>query len=334
MSDMISILVVEDDPDSLLFLRLALAPRRRYDVTFSSVPEEAAALLRERRWDILVTDLHMPGMDGLQLAEVGRGRDPHLPVLLLTAHASVDTAVRAVRTAVTDFLTKPLRVPEVVAAIEDAVARRRSLRHRVLAVGAHPDDVEIGAGGTLSGHVRAGDEVTVLTMSRGQRGGDQDERARESRIAADRLGAELVLGDLPDTAIPDHGESVDLVESVVRRIEPDVVYVHSSNDLHQDHRATHRATLVAARRVPVVRCYQSPSSTIDFRPTSFVDIGEDLETKLKAIDAYASQTAIRDYLERELIEATARYWGHAGRTRYAEPFEVVRDSLEVRRGRG
>ena len=74
-------------------------------------------------------------------------------------------------------------------------------RRRILAVGAHPDDVEIGAGATLLAHRAAGDELVVVTMSAGGRGGDAAVRAAESRAAADLLGARLYLSDQPDTAI-------------------------------------------------------------------------------------------------------------------------------------
>ncbi len=96
--------------------------------------------------------------------------------------------------------------------------------------------------------------------------------------------------------------------------------------MHQDHRNVHRASLVAARKVPQVFCYQAPSTTVDFHPTRFVAIDEYLERKLEVIQAYTSQVKIRDYLDEELLRATARYWARFSQARYVEPLEVVRDS--------
>jgi hypothetical protein len=96
--------------------------------------------------------------------------------------------------------------------------------------------------------------------------------------------------------------------------------------VHQDHRNTHQATLVAVRQVGRVYCFQSPSATVDFRPTRFVAIDAQLDRKLLAIDAFGSQVEIRAYLEPDLIEATARYWSRYCDGRYAEPFEVVREA--------
>ena len=325
------LLVVEDDPDALLVLRHHLDSRKDYQATYCTTASQAVEQVGRGRWDVLVTDLHMPGMDGLQLAAAARQRDARLPVLLITAHATVEAAVRAVKGAVTDFLSKPLKRTAVLEAIDAAASGRRDQGRRVLAVGAHPDDVEIGAGATLFQHARAGDHLTILTTSAGRRGGDADLRRGEAYEAAARIGATLVLGDLEDTAIPDRGPTIDLVEGVCSDVRPDTIYVHSAHDLHQDHRAVHAATLVAARGVQRVLCYQSPSATIDFRPSMFVPVDTGLEGKLEAIAAFATQTSIRDYLDPDMLTSTARYWGRFARTPYAEPFEVLRESQGVDR---
>jgi LmbE family N-acetylglucosaminyl deacetylase len=83
--------------------------------------------------------------------------------------------------------------------------------------------------------------------------------------------------------------------------------------------------MVACRRVGRVYCFQSPSATVEFRPTHFVPIDDHVERKLKAIDAFGSQTGVRDYLEPDLISSTARYWSRYCAGRFAEPFETIRD---------
>jgi LmbE family N-acetylglucosaminyl deacetylase len=328
----ISILVVEDDEDAQTLLRHYFASRARYAPTFCTHPADAIQQMKSRHWDVLVTDFRLPTMDGLQLAEVALDLDPLLPVLLVTAYPSMDAAVRAVRTPVTDVLSKPLSRDAVYEAIDRAVATRAAARTRVLAIGAHPDDVEIGVGATLAEHVAAGDDVTVLTVSHGRSGGDPVTRAQEAQEAheaAGRLGVRLILGDLEDTHITERGATLDLIERAIADVRPDVVYVHSLNDVHQDHRAVHAATRVAARRVMKVLCYQSPSATIDFRPTVFIAAHGGLSAKLNAIAAFETQITTRDYLAPALLEATARYWGRFSSTEFAEPFEVLRDTSEA-----
>jgi len=84
--------------------------------------------------------------------------------------------------------------------------------------------------------------------------------------------------------------------------------------------------MAAAREVGHLCCFQSPSATVGFRPTSFVTIDEHLERKVLAIRAFASRAEVRGYLERGLIESSAGYWSRFGDGRYAEAFEVVRDA--------
>ena len=209
-----------------------------------------------------------------------------------------------------------------------ATRRAAPTRAAVLAIGAHPDDVEIGVGGTLAAHVHAGDEVAILTMSRGARGGASDAREREAHASAEVIGARLFLDDLPDTEFSDGGDTVRRIEAVVREVSPTIVYVHSAHDRHQDHRAVHHATRVAARRVPTLAAYQSPSSTVEFRPTEFVAIDEFLTVKLEMLAAYTSQEA-RDYLAPETVRTTAAYWSRYTGGGLVEPLEMLRTNLTV-----
>jgi LmbE family N-acetylglucosaminyl deacetylase len=144
------------------------------------------------------------------------------------------------------------------------------------------------------------------------------------------MGARLVLEDLEDTHISESNPTVGLIEQVVADLDPTIVYTHSINDNHQDHRNVHRATMVAARRTPSLYCYESPSATVDFRPVRFVAIDGQLERKIEVIHAFASQVEIRTYLDDELVRATSRYWGRFGAARHCEPFEVIRERQQER----
>ena len=209
--------------------------------------------MHTEQWDLLITDIELPGMSGLELLERVRELAPGLPVAVLTGHASVDYAVSALRGAAAEFLQKPVEPagPVAKAAEPDRGGPGGAGEHRetVLAIGAHPDDVEIGAGGdpggARGGRRRAGDPHPVPRRV----GGDMAQRARESQEAADVLGARLYLRDLEDTRIPEGNPTIAMIEEVVAEFEPTIVYTHSVHDLHQDHRSVHRAAMVACRRV-------------------------------------------------------------------------------------
>ncbi len=324
------ILVVEDDPEAAGYVLHVLRTRGGFEVTHIADPAAALDRARAERWDLVLTDVEMPGMTGIELLEAVREISPELPVAVVTAHPSVDYAVRALRNKADEFLEKPVRPGKLVETVSALVAKgraaREAARQSVLAIGAHPDDVEIGAAGTLAMHRRMGHEVSILTLTRGARGGTEDTRASESRKAAEVIGATLFHEDLQDTDIREGDPTIGVITRIVETVRPTVIYTHSLHDVHQDHRNTHLAALVAVRQVGRVYCFQSPSATVDFRPTRFVAIDEQLDLKLQAIDAFASQVEIRAYMEPDLIASTARYWSRYCEGRYAEPFEVVREA--------
>jgi len=317
------ILLIDDDPALGGYLTRVLRTRGGFDVTHELDSIGALRRIGTEQWDLLITDIEMPGMTGLELLERVRQLEPDLPVAVLTGNPTVDYAVSALRSSAAEFLQKPIGAPELVAKANELIAAGRAARaagrETVLAIGAHPDDVEIGAAGTLLAHKAAGHTVAILTLSRGAHGGDQAQQA------ADVIGARLFLDDLQDTLIAEGNPTIGVIDRVIAEVQPTIVYTHSIHDVHQDHRNTHRAAMVAARRVGRVYCFQSPSATVDYRPTHFVTIDDHISGKLKAIDTFGSQVGVRDYLEPALITSTARYWSRYCGGSHAEPFEVIRD---------
>lgn len=326
--------VIEDDPDVAFYMKTVLEKRADAQVIAITDPSVALATIQDFEPDLVLTDIEMPGISGLDLLRELRTRYPGMPVVVMTAHVSVDYAVSALRAQADEFLTKPVASGELIAIVrrlsEEGRAKRSAQRQQVvLAIGAHPDDVEIGVGGILAAHRDAGNQIVILTMSRGARGGDADDRQHESLAAAELLGARLFLEDLEDTQISAADPTVGIIERIVNEVRPDIVYTHSAHDRHQDHRAVHAATSVATRTVRTVCCYQSPSATIDFRPTRFVPIDGFTEMKLRLIDCFRSQTEQRAYLERDFVLATARYWSRFGGGTSCEPLEVMRDTADI-----
>ncbi|MET3805328.1 LmbE family N-acetylglucosaminyl deacetylase/CheY-like chemotaxis protein [Nakamurella sp. UYEF19] len=328
------VLVVEDDPDVAEFVKLVLVKRAGMQVDVAGNADKAFNLLQENEFDAMITDIEMPGASGLDLIARIRGLRPLLPIVVMTAHASVDYAITALRHAADEFLTKPIAAAHLVERMTALAQRGRTDRlsaagQVVLAIGAHPDDVEIGVGGLLAAHQAGGDSIVILTMSRGDRGGDPNDRQHESLASADLLGARLFLEDLVDTRIEPADPTVSIIERVVAEVSPTIVYTHSSHDRHQDHRAVHQATTVATRRVPTVACYQSPSATVDFHPNRFVPIDGFTEAKIQLLACFASQSDVRAYLETDFVLATARYWSRFGGGRSCEPLEVIRDTSVI-----
>ena len=124
---MTRILVVDDEAGIREFLVDALAGAT-FVVDAAESAEAALLTLRRRAYDLLITDLRMPGMSGLELMSQARGEQPELEVIVLTAHGSVESAVEAMRLGAFDYLQKPVESPEALRLVVDRALERRSLQ--------------------------------------------------------------------------------------------------------------------------------------------------------------------------------------------------------------
>ena len=335
MAEAYRVVVVEDDADVAFYTKTVLEKRGGCVVETVSDPSLARGVIDAFLPDVVVTDIEMPGINGLELMEQIRTDHPGIPIVVMTAHISVDYAVGALNAQADEFLIKPISASDLVTAVMRLAADGRASRvghgdgqrESVLAIGAHPDDVEFGIGGILAAHRAAGDSVTILTLSRGSSAGRHADLQHESLAAAEIVGARLFLEDLPATDIASGTAAVDTIARVVAEVSPTVVYTHSVHDDEADHRAVHEAALTAAAAVPTFSAFQSQSSTVDFRPTKFVSIDGYTDTKIALVECFRGEEGIRSYLEPEFVLASARYWGRFGGGTSVEPLEVIREAV-------
>lgn len=324
--NLLRILLIDKDDEDSLSLRREFATCQTALLDFSADTDTAAQMVANGRYDLVAVDPVLPG--GFALLKQIKSSYRWVATLVLTADQSPQFMRQAVKCRIDALLFKPetpAEFMEQALLLANAVStRRQKQQKRVLAIGAHPDDVEIGCGGTLAKHQATGDALYILTLSRGAAGGDVNQRTVEAHRAAALLGAKLEIGSLPDTQMSSGPETIGIIENAVRQLQPTHVYTHCIEDTHQDHRAVHAATLVAARGVPNVYCYQAPSSTVEFRPNLFIDITDFIKKKIEAIDSYKSQTARMEALEPDVILSTARYWGRFAGYVLAEPMRIVR----------
>jgi LmbE family N-acetylglucosaminyl deacetylase len=206
---------------------------------------------------------------------------------------------------------------------------------KILAIGAHPDDIEAGCSGTLAKYVRHGHDIYLLVMTEGHRGGEGAVRKQEQVKAASILKPrELIWGGYKDTLLtPYMNQMVPGIEAVVRKIGPDFIFVHHEDDTHQDHRSLSKAAVSATRYVRNVLFYEGPT-TQNFSPTIFVDIRETLETKVAMLLAHHSQiekTNIEGLAIADIVRSTAVFRGIQGRVPLAEAFLPLRLFINVSR---
>ncbi len=214
----------------------------------------------------------------------------------------------------------------------------------ILAVGAHPDDVELGCGGALAAFASRGRSFGILDLTRGESGtrGTPEIRAREAAAAAEALGARFRQGlNLGDGGLRTDREAEYEVIEVVRAARPRLVIAPSPADRHPDHARTSRlvtdASFYAGLRAlkrgagahrPQAVVYYASSYTQ--QPSFLVDVSECFETKLKAVRCFSSQFYNPDSEEPETvlshesfldgIAARARAYGRLINAAYAEAF--------------
>ena len=159
----------------------------------------------------------------------------------------------------------------------------------ILAIGSHPDDIELGCVGTLFMHKKIGDKIFLLIITNGEKGGNPKHRIKEAKKSAKMIGAEIIVLDFPDGEIK---EDVFLIKSIEKHIKSnkiDVLYTHSRNDRHQDHRKVAVASQIAMRYVKECYSYETPLTPTSFMPKMFVDITKVFKKKMACVNCHISQ---------------------------------------------
>lgn len=184
---------------------------------------------------------------------------------------------------------------------------------KVLAIGAHPDDLELGCGATLAKLVAAGVSVRALVLSDGLQGAENGlyDRCAETQSALQALDVtDIVQARLPDTELPNAmSKIIEIIEAQCADLKPDRVYTMFEHDRHQDHRSVYQASIVACRSVPQVMSYETPSSWPNFMPVIFECIEDSIEAKISALRFHVSQ-AHRSYMRAQQIRCNAQFRGH------------------------
>lgn len=208
---------------------------------------------------------------------------------------------------------------------------------KILAIGAHLDDIEIACGGTLAKAIENGHDVKVLIMSKSGYTNKEGEVQRSDEVAVEEgINALHVLGiqkieilDFPTKDIPWRSDVVNSIDVCIANYNPDVIFTHHPFDTHQAHAGVSNASIAAARRKNTVFLYEpiSPSgrSYVAFRPQMYVDISTTIEKKVASLREHKSEYnkfGGEDWVEG--VHARCGFRGYEIRKKYAEAFEVLR----------
>jgi DNA-binding NtrC family response regulator len=115
------LLVVDDEPDMLRLLSMIIKEKTPYEVATTNNPLEALELVKKGEFDLVIADLKMPGLDGIELLESLKRFDEDIPVIIITAYGTVEAAVETINKGAFDFITKPFRKEQILFTIEKAL---------------------------------------------------------------------------------------------------------------------------------------------------------------------------------------------------------------------
>tara|TARA_Y100000361_G_C11083532_1_gene302398 strand:+ start:235 stop:915 length:681 start_codon:yes stop_codon:yes gene_type:complete len=209
----------------------------------------------------------------------------------------------------------------------------------VMAIGAHPDDIEFGCGGTLCNHIDNGDSVVMVVMTNtesidgttGEVLRTKEQNQEESMCASKIIGCEIEFLPFKDLHVPFSFESVSKLESLIKKYTIDTIYTHWAGDSNQDHIATFKTTMAAARYVPNVYCYeQIPVPRVSensMNPSYYVNISGTFSKKIEISKCHESQMVkykSHGFDVPNNLETLAKFRGIQANCEYAEAFQVIK----------
>src|SRR6476620_11786848 len=130
MSELGKILLIEDDPGIIMTLRRVLA-EEGYSVQVEKRGDTGLAAAQNDSFDLVITDMKLPGLNGLYLVSELHAAKPRLPIILMTAHGTTETAIQATKSGAYDYLLKPFEIPEFIELVEKALDSRRMMNEPV-----------------------------------------------------------------------------------------------------------------------------------------------------------------------------------------------------------
>ena len=320
----LEVLLVEDSIEEVYLVRGLLDKTGLFQVTTSQDGDQAARLIKEHEFQLVITDLNLPGKDGYELIRLVKETSPDVPVIATTGYTAPHYHEQAYRTGADDLAVKPLDRDDFLKKVLAAVGMEAELAPRtsvVLAIGALPGDVEGGCGGTLGGCRDQGDGVLILPLSAST--GDGDPGTEAQNRAAALMGARVIITEVSVTEADNPAEHQMLLERIVRELKPHTIMIPSQADDDPERRETYRISRAAVANVPTVLAYETATSTPDFRPNRFIDIASDMIKKLEILTPFREHA--RADLQAKYVQAAALHWGRHIGYGEAEAFEVLRD---------
>lgn len=338
------ILVVDDD-ETIRETVYTILTDKGYDVDTAGSGKEAITKTRQEHYNLMLVDMRLPDMEGTELLTRIQDTTPRIRKIIITGHPTLKNAISAVNQGADAYIMKPFDVEKTLNVIEEQLEKQerqlskgKALGANVLFIGAHPDDIELGCGGTLIKHTQNGDNVYALIFTNGEKGTDRKngiDRKKESVQALTFAGVPLYninFLQYPDTELWKERQKVmNVITNFCEEYKIHLVYTHSNKAYHQDHVTIFEETIRGAKKVRGIIAYETHGGmNPSFSPTLFVDISDVIVKKMAMLNFHQSQIS-KNYLKVESVVALAQFRSaQSDEFHYAEGFEIIRMNLANR----
>jgi len=201
---------------------------------------------------------------------------------------------------------------------------------RILCIGAHFDDIELGCGGLISEVIKKNYSVSMLVITKPEEYLRYEEGLKSKEYL--KVGVLRALS-FKDGYVPYNKDSVNQINEFVDYVNPNLILTHWVFDTHQDHRNTALATISACRYKNNILMYEpihpAGKSYCSFKPQVYINISDTINNKIKSLKLHKSQYKKygKDWID--AIKGRAKLRGFESNNKYAEAFELVRMELEI-----
>lgn len=201
----------------------------------------------------------------------------------------------------------------------------------ILVFGAHPDDLEVGMGGTIAKYTEKDHNVLMVVASSPN---IKEVRRHEALNSAKILGAKLKFLDLKPEELEFSRKLVNIYDDIIKSFSPDAVYTHWRHDSHQDHVSVSNAVIASSRKNNFsLYMYEQtiPGGIVanGFNTQLFVDISDTIDTKIDSIRSHESQVITNGDWWEYGTKGRAMYRGYQIHKKYAEAFEVIKEIKDI-----
>lgn len=320
----IRVLYVEDAFDQALLVKAFFNTLPGFRVTHAQDGDKAIRYLDAERWDLIVTDLNLPGADGFTVIRKAREGIGSVPILVTTGYTQAQYEEQALRAGADQVMIKPLNQDEFITRVHSMVRQADpneldAADEVVLVIEGRLGDAEMGCGGTLMRSI-AQDETVVVIPILDTSDAASHEELKAATLSANVLGVEFRVNR---TLFGNRDAQRDLIARTVGELRPTTVYLPAPDDRDTSRREASRLGIDATSSVRRVFGYETATTGLDFTPSRFVDVRAQMVMKMEALAVYQSVGAPRVDLRPRMAQAYARYWGRFRDFTEVEAFEEV-----------